>query len=65
MSKGASINCGGIISHPEKNGTLHDEPWAVSVGQDELRAEYLGWSPYVRAIIDVSPPMLFADPEPC
>ena len=54
MSKGAAIYCGGLISHLERNGTLHDEPWVVSASQDELRAEYSGWSPFVHTVIDVS-----------
>ncbi|EKM48779.1 uncharacterized protein PHACADRAFT_202410 [Phanerochaete carnosa HHB-10118-sp] len=53
VSNGASINCGGLISHPDKNGTLHGEPWVETVSQDELRAEFPGWSPYVHAVIDL------------
>ncbi|EKM51447.1 uncharacterized protein PHACADRAFT_187949 [Phanerochaete carnosa HHB-10118-sp] len=56
VSNGASINCGGIISYPEKNGGLHDEPWVETVSQEGLREEFLGWSPYVHAVIDVGLP---------
>ena len=63
VSKGAGINCGGLVSHPESDGTLHEEPWVESVSQDELRAEYPGWSPYVHAVIDVSLSKLPADSE--
>ncbi|EKM51434.1 uncharacterized protein PHACADRAFT_200263 [Phanerochaete carnosa HHB-10118-sp] len=53
VSSGTLINCGGLISHPDKNGTLHDEPWVETVSQDELRAEYPGWSPHVHTVIDL------------
>ncbi|EKM51446.1 uncharacterized protein PHACADRAFT_263582 [Phanerochaete carnosa HHB-10118-sp] len=53
VSNGTGINCGGLVSYPEGNGTLHNEPWVETVSQDEFRAEFPGWSPYVQAVIDL------------
>ncbi|GJE95301.1 FAD/NAD(P)-binding domain-containing protein [Phanerochaete sordida] len=53
VSHGAGINCGGLVSHPERDGTLHAEPWVETVPQAELRAQYTGWAPEVHSVIDL------------
>ncbi|GJE99048.1 FAD-dependent monooxygenase [Phanerochaete sordida] len=52
VSQGTMINVGGIVTRPDAFGTLHPEPWVLPVTQDEFRAQYAGWSPYVHHVID-------------
>lgn len=54
------INCGALVSYPEQNNTLHDEPWVSPVSQEQLKAEYATWSKYVRVMTDVGRFSLFA-----
>ena len=47
------INVGAIVTNNAALGSLHPEPWVLPVTQDEFRAQYAGWSPYLHHVIDV------------